>query len=105
MCVSFCSLTKGISPKICILRVHVKINKPSFEPFLCLGHVTRCICHYDHAARVASCIGLCRTAAGRLRAAASGPATGTVPPHNGGGEPAGGAADDQILVLGHLRLL
>ena len=28
--VSFCGLTKGISPKICI---RVKINKHSFEPF------------------------------------------------------------------------
>ena len=32
----FCSLTKGISPKICILCVRVIINKRSFEPFLCL---------------------------------------------------------------------
>ena len=31
--VSFCDLTKGISPKICILCVRVKINKRSFEPF------------------------------------------------------------------------
>ena len=30
---SFCGLTKGISPKICILYVQVKINKSSFEPF------------------------------------------------------------------------
>ena len=30
---SFCGLTKGISPKICILYVRVKINKSSFEPF------------------------------------------------------------------------
>ena len=31
--VSFCSLIKGISMKICILCVRVKINKRSFEPF------------------------------------------------------------------------
>ena len=31
--VSFCGLTKGISPKMCILCVRVKINKRSFEPF------------------------------------------------------------------------
>ena len=31
--VSFCGLTKGISPKICILCVRVKTNKRSFEPF------------------------------------------------------------------------
>ena len=31
--VSFCGLTKGISPKICILCVSVKINKRSFEYF------------------------------------------------------------------------
>ena len=30
---SFCGLTKGISPKMCILCVRVKINKHSFEPF------------------------------------------------------------------------
>ena len=30
---SFCSLIKGISRKICILCVRVKINKRSFEPF------------------------------------------------------------------------
>ena len=30
---SFCGLIKGISPKICILCVCVKINKRSFEPF------------------------------------------------------------------------
>ena len=30
---SFCGLTNGISPKICILCVRVKINKHSFEPF------------------------------------------------------------------------
>ena len=30
---SFCGLIKGISPKICILCVRVKINKRSFEPF------------------------------------------------------------------------
>ena len=30
---SFCGLTKGISLKICILYVRVKINKSSFEPF------------------------------------------------------------------------
>ena len=32
---SFCGLTKRISSKICILSVHVKINKRSFEP-LCV---------------------------------------------------------------------
>ena len=30
---SFCGLIKGISPKLCILRVRVEINKRSFEPF------------------------------------------------------------------------
>ena len=30
---SFCGLTKGISPKMCILCVCVQINKRSFEPF------------------------------------------------------------------------
>ena len=30
---SFCGLTKGISPKICILCVRVIINERSFEPF------------------------------------------------------------------------
>ena len=30
---SFCGLIKGISPKMCILCVRVKINKRSFEPF------------------------------------------------------------------------
>ena len=34
--VSFCCLIKGISPKICILCVRVKISKRSFETFLCL---------------------------------------------------------------------
>ena len=33
--VSFCGLIKGISSKICILCVHVEINKRSFEP-LCV---------------------------------------------------------------------
>ena len=33
---SFCSLTKGITPKICRLCVCVIINKRSFEPFMCL---------------------------------------------------------------------
>ena len=32
----FCGLIKGISPKICILCVRVKINKRSFEPFCAL---------------------------------------------------------------------
>ena len=31
--VSFCGLTKGISPKFCILCVRLIINKRSFEPF------------------------------------------------------------------------
>ena len=31
--VSFIGLIKGISPKICMLCVRVKINKRSFEPF------------------------------------------------------------------------
>ena len=30
---SFCGLIKGISPKMCIQCVRVKINKRSFEPF------------------------------------------------------------------------
>ena len=34
--VSFCGLIKGISPKNCILCVHVKINKHLFEPFCVL---------------------------------------------------------------------
>ena len=33
---SFWGLIKGISPKMCILCARVKINKRSFEPFLCL---------------------------------------------------------------------
>ena len=33
---AFCGLIKGISPKICILSVRVKINKRSFEPFCVL---------------------------------------------------------------------
>ena len=33
---SFCSLTKGITLKICRLSVSVIINKHSFEPFMCL---------------------------------------------------------------------
>ena len=33
---SFCGLTKGISPKICILCDRVIMNKRSFELFLCL---------------------------------------------------------------------
>ena len=33
----FCSLTKGITPKMCRLCVCVIINKRSFEPFTCLG--------------------------------------------------------------------
>ena len=31
--VSFCGLTKGISPKICVLCARVKTSKRSFEPF------------------------------------------------------------------------
>ena len=31
--VSFCGLTKGMSPEICILGVRVIIDKRSFEPF------------------------------------------------------------------------
>ena len=34
---SFCSLTKGIIPKICILCVCVLIKKRSFEPFFVFG--------------------------------------------------------------------
>ena len=34
--VSFCSLTKGITPKMCRLCIYVIINKRSFEPFMCL---------------------------------------------------------------------
>ena len=39
--VSFCSLTKGITPEIC--RLCVIINKRSFEPFMCLDlfHIVR----------------------------------------------------------------
>ena len=37
--VSFCSLTKGITLKICRLCVCVIINKRSFEPFMCLDLV------------------------------------------------------------------
>ena len=37
--VSFCGLTKEISPKMCILCVRVKINKRSFEPFQFLDQV------------------------------------------------------------------
>ena len=33
---SFCSLTKGITPTICRVCVCVLINKRSFEPFMCL---------------------------------------------------------------------
>ena len=33
---SFCGFIKGISPKMCILCVRVKINKRSFEPFCVL---------------------------------------------------------------------
>ena len=33
---SFCSLTKRITPKICTLCVYVIINKRSFESFMCL---------------------------------------------------------------------
>ena len=36
---SFCSLTKGITPKICRLCVSVIINKRSFEPCMCLDLV------------------------------------------------------------------
>ena len=36
--VSFCSLTKGITPKICRLYVCVIINTRSFEPFMCENH-------------------------------------------------------------------
>ena len=34
---SFCSLTKGITPKICRLCVCVLINEHSFEPVMCLA--------------------------------------------------------------------
>ena len=37
---SFCSLTKAITPKLCRLCVCVMINKHSFEPFMCLVIVT-----------------------------------------------------------------
>ena len=37
---SFCGLTNGISPKICILCVRVIINKCSFEPF-CVWILTK----------------------------------------------------------------
>jgi len=39
--VSFCGLTKWISPKICILCVSVKINKRSFESFCVWIHYLR----------------------------------------------------------------
>ena len=38
---SFCSLTNGITPKICRLCVCVIINKCSFEPFMCLDPFKR----------------------------------------------------------------
>ena len=38
---SFCGLMKGISLKMCILCVHVKINKRSFEPFCVFGSCFR----------------------------------------------------------------
>ena len=38
--VSFCGLTKGISPNICILCVCVIINMRSFEPF-CVWILTK----------------------------------------------------------------
>ena len=34
--VLFCGLIKVIPPKMCIMCIHVKINKRSFEPF-CVG--------------------------------------------------------------------
>ena len=37
--VSFCSLTKGITPKNCRLCVGVLINKRSLDPFVCLDLV------------------------------------------------------------------
>ena len=46
----FCGLTKGISPKICILCVCVKIlNKRSFEPFCVWSLFKR---HQQHARRL-----------------------------------------------------
>ena len=36
---SFCGLTKRVTPKICRLYVRVLINKRSFEPFVCLDSV------------------------------------------------------------------
>ena len=36
---SFCRLTKGITPTICRLCVYVIINKRSFESFVCLDPV------------------------------------------------------------------
>ena len=38
---SFCSLTKGITPKICRLCVCVLINKRAFEPFISFGSCFR----------------------------------------------------------------
>ena len=35
---------KGISPKICVLCVHVKINKRSFEPFCVWISLFRVFC-------------------------------------------------------------
>ena len=37
---SFCSLTKGITPKMCRFCVCVIINKRSFEPFMCLDLIS-----------------------------------------------------------------
>ena len=41
------ALIKGISPKMCILCVRVKINKRSFEPFFVFG--SRPVCYKSRA--------------------------------------------------------
>ena len=38
---SYCALINGISPKMCMLCVRVKINKRSFEPFLCVFELAK----------------------------------------------------------------
>ena len=40
--VLFCSLTKGITPKISKLCVCVLINNPSFKSFMCLDLLLEC---------------------------------------------------------------
>ena len=60
---SFCGLTKGISPKICILCVRVKINKRLFGPVCVwisserLWFVWTCLC-LDLFRKVVVCLDL-----------------------------------------------